>query len=294
MSTSIAYPKGKNEVHSTKLTLLSDEAIQKFKTNRNLVQHTKSFEYTTIDNVAILTIRTFNHAEGFKEFVDDSFKKIAEANINNLILDFRGNGGGEESNAIHLYSYLTTKPFKYYDRYEVNVVPNKKIEQESTLISYETLNFFADISATDSKNRCVLTNLEPLENRFLNPSELQTPKMENNFIGKLVVLIDGGSFSATSEVCAIMKRDKRATFIGTETGGGFDGNTSGIYDQITLPNSRLKVKIPLVKYVSAVEDSPFMFGRGIMPDYPVSEISFGQYETDQMIDFAVKYLKTEN
>lgn len=288
-------PKGQDKVHSMSLALLTDNRIQKIKSERAQPENNKSFDYRLVGNVAILTIRTFNNAEGFQEFVDESFKKLGKSKIDKLILDFRGNGGGEETNAIHLYSYLTTKPFKYYDRYEVSVEPNKKVSQESTLISYETLNFLADITSKDNMDRSILTDFEPLEGRFLDPTELQQPTMENNFDGKIVVLIDGGSFSATSEICAIMERDNRAIFVGTETGGGFDGNTSGIYDQVTLPNSRLKVKIPLVKYVSATGDTEFIFGRGVMPDYPMTELQngSGNNESDRLINFGIEYLNLE-
>jgi len=287
-------PQGQDIVHSTNISLMTNTEIEKIKSDRETSTNYKSFDYQTKNDVAILTIRTFNNAEGFQGFVDESFKKITESKIDKLILDFRGNGGGEETNAIHLYSYLTTKPFKYYDRYEISVEPNKKVEQESTLISYETLNFFSNVISKDSLNRNVITNLEPLKGRFLNPNELQQPKTENNFRGEIVVLIDGGSFSATSEICAIMERDKRATLVGTETGGTFDGNTSGIYDQVTLPNSRLKVKIPLVKYVSATKGAEFIFGRGVIPKYQMVEYQFdnGTNENDELINFGIEYLNS--
>ncbi len=281
--------KGQTKVLSTKVALMTDEEIQLTKSDGEHGSNSKSFDYKTIGGTAILTIRTFNNAEGFIEFVDDSFRRIATTNIKKLILDFRGNGGGEETNAIHLYSYLTTKPFKYYDRYEVRVVPHKKIGQASTLISFETLNFFADITSRTSKDYVVLSNLEPLGDRFIEPTDLQQPKRENNFSGQVVVLIDGGSFSATSEICAIMKRDKRVTFVGKETGGAFDGNTSGMYDQITLPNSRLKIKVPLVKYVMSTGNCEYLYGRGIIPDY---QMSTEKLENDRAIDFSLKYLNT--
>lgn len=288
-------PKGQQTVQTTNISLSTHRELENIKSAKMIPLSNKSFDYQAKDNVGIMTIKTFNNAEGFREFIDKSFRKLAESKIDKLILDLRGNGGGEETNAIHLYSYLTTKPFKYYDRYEVNVQPNKKVNQESTLISYETLNFFADIVSKDTMGRNVITNFEPLEGRFLNPSDVQQPKQKNNFNGKVVVLIDGGSFSATSEICAIMQRDKRATLLGVETGGAFDGNTSGIYDQITLPNTRLKVTIPLVKYVISVGEAKFNFGRGVMPDYQIMEYhtNSGNLKNDRLINFAIGYLNKE-
>lgn len=282
-------PEGQTNVQSASIGLIPESTIRQIMVDKHLSPSETTFDYKREGNVGVMTLRTFNYPDSFMPFVDESFKEIAEANLKKLILDLRGNGGGEESNAIHLYSYLTTGPFLYYDRYEVNAPPQKTIDQESTLISYETLNFFSSISAIDGENRCILSKLEPLGDQFLDPKQLISPKSENHFDGEVVVLIDGGSFSATSEVCAIMQRDKRATFIGGETGGGFDGNTSGIYDQITLPNSRLTIKVPLVKYVSAVEEADFLYGRGVIPDFSVN--AYGKTSRDQMMDFALKYLR---
>lgn len=287
-------PQGQEIVHSNDISLMTNKEIEKIKSDRKTELNYKSFDYQTKKNVAILTIRTFNNAEGFQEFVDESFKKIVKSKIDKLILDFRGNGGGEETNAIYLYSYLTTKPFKYYDRYEVSVEPNEKVNQKSTLISYETLNFFSNIISKDSLGRSVINDLEPLKGRFLDPNELQQPKNKNNFDGEIVVLIDGGSFSATSEICAIMERDKRATLVGTETGGTFDGNTSGIYDQVTLQNSRLKVRIPLVKYVSATKGAEFIFGSGVIPIFQITEYQFHTIanKNDRLVNFGIEYLNS--
>ncbi|MEM9933290.1 MAG: S41 family peptidase [Bacteroidota bacterium] len=282
-------PEGQTNVQSASVGLIPESTIRQIMVDKHLSPSETTFDYKRKGDVGVMTLSTFNYPDSFMPFVDESFKEIAEANLKKLILDLRGNGGGEESNAIHLYSYLTTGPFLYYDRYEVNAPPQKTIDQESTLISYETLNFFSSISAIDGENRCILSKLEPLGDQFLDPKQLISPKSENHFDGEVVVLIDGGSFSATSEVCAIMQRDKRATFIGGETGGGFDGNTSGIYDQITLPNSRLTIKVPLVKYVSAVEEADFLYGRGVIPDFSVN--AYGKTSRDQMMDFALKYLR---
>ncbi|MEM6765578.1 MAG: S41 family peptidase [Bacteroidota bacterium] len=282
-------PEGQTNVQSASVGLIPESTIRQIMVDKHLSPSETTFDYKRKGDVGVMTLRTFNYPDSFMPFVDESFKEIAEANLKKLILDLRGNGGGEESNAIHLYSYLTTGPFLYYDRYEVNAPPQKTIDQESTLISYETLNFFSSISAIDGENRCILSKLETLGDQFLDPKQLISPKSENHFDGEVVVLIDGGSFSATSEVCAIMQRDKRATFIGEETGGGFDGNTSGIYDQITLPNSRLTIKVPLIKYVSAVEEADFLYGRGVIPDFSVK--AYGKTNRDQMMDFALKYLR---
>jgi hypothetical protein len=61
---------------------------------------------------------------------------------------------------------------------------------------------------------------------------------------------------------------KRATFIGEETGGGYYGNNSGVMTRLTLPHSRLQVRIPMYEYWNAVEGYEGK-RRGTIPDHAV-------------------------
>ena len=74
-----------------------------------------------LDNnkTAILTISSFNfypwnNFDVFKDFIDQSFKKINNNGVENLIIDVRFNGGGSQQSSIHLLKYLNDKPFSYY------------------------------------------------------------------------------------------------------------------------------------------------------------------------------------
>ena len=88
-------------------------------------------------NTAILTIKYSGLGSQilqFKEFIDNSFKKIKSKGITNLIVDMRSNGGGPGATGIHLLRYLTKKAFVY------------KTLSEGSDIAYQTF--------------------EPFENRF--------------------------------------------------------------------------------------------------------------------------------
>jgi C-terminal processing protease CtpA/Prc len=70
-----------------------------------------------------------------------------------------------------------------------------------------------------------------------------------------------------SVVASLLKGNKRAIFIGEESGGTMEGNTSHQSARLVLPNTKIRVAIPLVKTTNAV---PFTKGRGVAPDYPVT------------------------
>ena len=50
----------------------------------------------------------------FTNFLDSSFKKIKDKSITNLILDLRGNDGGDPFCSVPLFSYLEKEPVKYF------------------------------------------------------------------------------------------------------------------------------------------------------------------------------------
>jgi hypothetical protein len=69
------------------------------------------------EETALLTIRTFawyDNNKGFKRFIDSSFQVINDQQIEHLILDLRGNDGGDPFCSTHLISYLQQKPVIYF------------------------------------------------------------------------------------------------------------------------------------------------------------------------------------
>jgi hypothetical protein len=92
----------------------------------------------------------------------------------------------------------------------------------------------------------------------------------NRFSGKLIVLIGGLDVSAGSSFPSLLYQNRPNTvFVGEETGGGFYGNNSSYYLTLTLPNTRIHCKIPLVQLRLNVKGMPF--GHGLQPQYPIQE-----------------------
>jgi hypothetical protein len=68
-------------------------------------------------NTALLKIRTFiyyDKVDYFRGFIDSCFHLLKEQEIENLILDLRGNGGGDPFCASALLSYLQYEPVPYF------------------------------------------------------------------------------------------------------------------------------------------------------------------------------------
>jgi len=187
------------------------------------------------DNVAVLTIRTFfdgflqQTGEHFSAFLDSAFGDIALKKVASLLIDLRGNQGGNDMNGALLYSYLVSAPFRYYA--SLRTTTREYTEKDHPGLA------------------------------------LQQPQV-HAFGGKVYFLINGRSFSATSEVAAIARSHGRGVFIGEEDGGGYYGNTSGDDITVVLPHSQINCRIPLVLYTLAVQKDRYP-DRGVRPDHPV-------------------------
>jgi C-terminal processing protease CtpA/Prc len=224
------------------------------------------------NSIALLKIKTFNgnlldnSKENYSQFLQSTFAAIKEKKIETLIMDLRGNGGGIDDYGKLLYSYLTDKEFQYYASLET---PKQKLTRDN-IISFPEID-------------------NPNEDNFKgrNNIPIQKPSV-NNFKGKVIVLIDGLSFSTTAEFCAILKSNKRAKFIGEETGGGYFGNTSGNAVEVILPNTNIFIDIPTTKYVLAVKKDKHD-DRGIIPDFEITPtINEFILQKDVQLNFALQ------
>lgn len=209
---------------------------------------------------ALLTIRSFwleSSEVDFERFLRDAFEEIQRKGAERLIIDLRDNEGGKDAYGALLYAYLTDQPFRYYDRITTTQRKPFSFREHAKVPFYFPL--YRMLIAKDESGNFVWTHHSNLRE--------QKP-MPNAFLGDVTVLINGRSFSVTSEFAAIAKANGRATFIGQETGGGYRGNNSGFFAIVTLPNSRLVVGIPLWGYYTAVPD-PAASEGGVRPDIPV-------------------------
>ena len=217
-------------------------------------------KYLTLEykpgDIAVMTLNTFANEylkrthEDFENFLAASFKELKDKKIAKLIIDLRENGGGEDTNGLLLYRYLTDKPFRYY------------------------------------------LSLNSTKNAITDHPNLRTQQPgDNNFTGKVEFLIGGKSFSGAAEFSSIARTNSRGLFIGEETAGGYYGNTSGSKFALVLPNTGIRVNIPLTKYVMAVKKVKYK-DRGIIPDYTIiPTINDYLQHKDVQMDYAIKLIK---
>ena len=280
-------PKGTEVTATLPGVLDSDRSKNQNSVNRAAKENLEKLEWSR-ENVAMrflkdpeiaqIRVRGFTSRE-YPQSIETSFQTLREKRTKALILDLRGNGGGADMFGAMLVSYLTDKPFRYFDHINVKTI-DPSFKQFSDWRADRDGDLKNGVKPNPTGGYLVTERLHP------GVAEQQPGKYP--FLGKVIILIDGGTFSTAADFTAVTHHLKRATFIGEETGGGYYGNNSGMQAIVTLPNSKARVTVPMYEYWNAV---PGYSGkrRGTIPDHVVetrtSDLLRG---FDQQLDFALK------
>ncbi len=218
-------------------------------------------------SIAVMKINDFSRGM-YRQFYRNSFKKLDSLKTKTLILDLRDNPGGRLKEIGNLYSYLADTSFYLVDRMEVTSRSSFILGgyTRSTPLVIKALSFTIGLPFLMVR----LARVKKAENKYyfsLSESKLKQPNSKS-FKGKVYVLINGGSFSASSILSSDLKGSKRATFVGEETGGAFNGCIAGRMPIFTLPESKLKIHfgLGLIQPHFRIEQD----GRGILPDVAIA------------------------
>lgn len=206
------------------------------------------------ENTAILTISSFwegllpKDVPSFEAAFVSAFKALAAQGATRLIIDVRGNEGGNGAIAKLLRSYLTAAPF----------VPGGR-----GFVAQPFLSTFGYAIAPSDEVRAFAA--DPLMFVELAPDGIWRLKPEfdgeamatvepnaNAFTGSIAILTDGGAFSTANTFIDLMRCEKAAgrdvRFFGV-TNAQSDGSplvSGGQSLEIELPHSKLKLAIPIL------------------------------------------------
>ncbi|WP_229719691.1 S41 family peptidase [Winogradskyella haliclonae] len=215
---------------------------------------------------ALIKIRGFGRGK-YKDFYEETFATLDSLGTKNLVIDLRNNFGGRLNEIRWFYSYLTDKNFTLINKSEAN----SRIPILKALMSNSTsvvTKFFAGLASpylipnnllrSSKKDGQLYFKFKAAKEREANPL---------NFKGNIYVLINGNSFSASSILSTQLQGSNRATFVGEETGGAYNGTVAGYYKVYELPNTKISARIGLMHIDSKFKTSPD--GYGIKPDVEI-------------------------
>lgn len=259
--------KTEEQKRLTIAALLNDSASERLRQLNLRNEKPLDFSVDTKNNVAVLKLGSFmaknlkkQSGQNLRKTIKRSFKKLDNSKVDNLIIDLRGNTGGKGFATPLLFSYLADNDFKvaskiifkhgykfshpeYLNRNKFNDWVNSKLDKKINDSTYEwTLHKIT--------KRTFKVNRHP-------------------YRGRVYVLINGMTASAGAEFASILRANQRATFVGEETGGDYNGVNGFDRTYVRLPNSGLGILIAGWRTRMAWEEDKNI-GHGVLPDYEVS------------------------
>lgn len=203
----------------------------------------------------------------YKEFLAESFAAIRAKNIKNLIIDLRGNDGGDTGIGFELARYLAKESLPPYigsRRLVRNVAP------QPDLLKY--LDTYSDELKNELKTGVSSEIYKKAEGGFFEilPAENVTNyppvvPFKNNFTGKTYIAADASNASAAFQFLNYAQKNRLGTIVGQPTGGNKQGINGGNYFFLYLPNSKIEIDIPV--YFFAPFDA--QKDESVLPDIAV-------------------------
>lgn len=212
----------------------------------------RSMIYDSANHLAYMRLATFSGGR-LRSFFKESFKELKQNNISNLVIDLRENSGGNINMSVLLTRYLKDGPFHTAD---TAAAIHKGFSYGNYI--HPSLPYRMAMIFTTSKKQDGKFHFKQLEQHKYKP-------FNKNHYNKEVYIIQGGyTFSAAAMFVLQLKGQQNVTVIGEETGGGNYGTSAVHLPDIILPNSKVRVVLPLYRLV--FDHTQTQNGKGIQPD----------------------------
>lgn len=225
------------------------------------------------DTTAYLGIRDFDLNQVEVERIKGHFTQMVSDSVTNLIIDLRNNHGGNQDVMAEIYSFFAQEPF----RQDIYQKVNKRGDFEFFRYSTNHGSKYCQQCAIDEQHfegEILFPDYEPspdgdgflldLSDRWHQPDSVV------NYKGKVYLLVNERSCSASVVFAGWVKKQWRGAIVGRETGSTYHQMKAIKFEDLMLPNSKYIIHFPLVKTVmDTVVNNRFPYGRGVLPDYEV-------------------------
>ena len=177
----------------------------------------------------------------YEKFLKKSFEEIKKKKIQKLIVDLRGNNGGQMQ-----FSFLRyiVGPNVYLGKYQVNK-PFERFKNQHISKFNEDFRNHKKLSRWQKKNKRKDDDFE---------GQMKTFLIENDLIfkGKIIVITDAGTFSAASILACHLKTLAKAKLVGQPAGGSFYCGNAGTL-HVTLPYTNFMMTVNPNTFYSQLE-----------------------------------------
>ena len=206
---------------------------------------------------AILEVGTFVN---YRRSVDPEakfsriFRELREAGVEHLVLDLRECGGGSADVCWTLARFLIDQPVSVGGpRRLKNIRFGRLVPHLSTW----TENAFEQPEG----------NFRRLDDGWYELREEGRATLEphqDRFRGRITILVGPYNASGTTMLLAKLREARGIRLVGESTGGSAEGPTAGVLFFLTLPNSGVRVNVPVIRETTGLRS--FRPGYGVEPD----------------------------
>jgi len=241
---------------SHRIAITKFEKISRSERKKQIRISLRNFRIDSLKKTGFMELGSFGRNQKLGSFFKTSFKKIRRSDISSLVIDVRGNGGGSVSNSTLLTKFIINKKFKIADSLYANT---GKSHYKKYIEKHFFNRLFMEIFTAKKKDGKY--HFGYFEHHYFHP------KKKNHFDGTVYIITGGNSFSATTLFAQAIKEQSNVIIVGEETGGCAYGNTAWLIPDVTLPETRIRFRLPLFRLV--VNKNMPKDGMGVQPEIEV-------------------------
>ena len=236
---------------------------------------TKDIVDGEIGYISIPQMISYYKMDNDKKILDEYLEKINDYKA--LVIDIRGNGGGDSAYWMYLVSKIIDKP---YTSGEYMFWKNGNLINK--FLNRSLMRFTGNLEKVNTLDKSELPNLPPEIDKFKYYYKVETkiePVDSINFKGNIYLLVDRGVYSSAEGFASFAKYSGFATLVGEKTAGDGLGSDPLL---ASLPNSGYVFRFS--KDMGTTEDGTCNEEYKTTPHYeinrPVKELGF---ENDKAI-----------
>ncbi len=192
--------------------------------------------------------------QGFVAFVDEAFSRAIQAGATDMIIDLRNNAGGDNSFSDPMIAWFADRPFRFASSFTLRASPQAKAWYRR---GGQELPSADDIGA----RLAAAVAVQPDGARYPFELELNAPRAEPRFHGRVHVLVNRHSYSNAASAAALIQDYGFGEIIGEETADV--PTTYASIMSFDLPRTGFTVTFPKSRIVRPNGDEEL---AGVIPD----------------------------
>jgi hypothetical protein len=252
-------------------------------------KRTTSVAFYDSGRIAHFVYPAFRRSDDEKRRIDDVFRQVRESKSEDLVIDLRGNGGGDSGMGDYIFRYLAAERIEQASRMRVKLAP-ETIEDWKR--NGGSIPAFAEPLIASFQGKVLDTGEEPAKSIVARmvAEDKPEPRPDASYRGRLWLVIDNQTFSSANMFTAAFRDSVLGKILGSESGE--PPISSGNFFTFTLKNSGIQYQMSNREFFPA-KPRPGDAEHGILPDVPFDRGLLAPYrdQPDPGLAFTLDYVR---